>query len=59
MKTKKSFEKKLVLKRRTIATLDQKNLHEAKGGTILSRNCTTGHCTVYISNCGCDTALCY
>jgi hypothetical protein len=60
MKTKKDFGRKLVLKRRTITDLENKELHEVLGGVTLSCACPTDYCTVYISNCAqCNTVLCH
>lgn len=60
MKTKNGFEKKLVLKRRTIIDLDTRELNRIVGGTGLSCNCNTDYCTVHHSMCpACNTDGCY
>jgi hypothetical protein len=61
MKTKKSFEKKLVLKKRTITDLDNKELHKVVGGATYT--CPTFVKTVCFTNCvtgcpRCPTEIC-
>ena len=48
----KHFEKKLVLKRETVAHLSTKEMKDLKGGTFITR-CGTCYCpqTIYFTNC--------